>query len=173
MCESKQSGDQSQNRPLIGTIGYRNVLVENNIETEVDNNDTSITNDVLVWNSGRNTSTISSVEVSIGDAVYQTDGSGSLSSSETSVQSSDSRPLVVVGVAAHTIGHREITIINNSTIGDDNNDNNSYDASNDGTDSGSNANLSTIGVADTFTGSTVSESNEIRQLVSIRGRFSD
>ena len=79
----------------------------------------------------------------------------------------------LVGVAAHTIGHREITIINNSTIGDDNNDNNSYDASNDGTDSGSNANLSTIGVADTFTGSTVSESNEIRQLVSIRGRFSD
>lgn len=80
----------------------------------------------------------------------------------------------LVGVAAHTIGHREITIINNSTIGDDNNDNNSYDASNDGTDSGSNANLSAIGVADTFTGSTVSKSNEIRQLVvvSVRGSVS-
>lgn len=76
---------------------------------------------------------------------------------------------MVVGVAAHTIGHREITIINNSTTGDDNND-----ASDDGTDIGSNANLSTIGVADTLTGSTVSESNEIRQLVvvSVRGSVS-
>lgn len=83
---------------------------------------------------------------------------------------------MVVGVAAHTIGHREITIIDNSTTGEDNNDNNSYDASTYDTVSVSSGNLSIVetGAGVYSSNNSGAESDNIRQLVvvSVRGSVS-
>ncbi len=77
----------------------------------------------------------------------------------------------LVGVAAHTIGHREITIIDNSTTGDDNND---ISGTNLNSVNVSNANLSTVGGNNANTISNNSESDFVRQLVvvSVRGSVS-
>lgn len=77
----------------------------------------------------------------------------------------------LVGVAAHTIGHREITIIDNSTTGDDNND---ISGTNLNSVSISNANLSTVGGDNASNNSNNSESDLVRQLVvvSVRGSVS-
>ena len=83
---------------------------------------------------------------------------------------------MVVGVAAHTIGHREITIIDNSSTGDNNNDNNSYDASIYDTVSVSSGNLSSVetGTGVYSSNNSGAESDNIRQLivVSVRGSVS-
>ena len=61
-----------------------------------------------------------------------------------------------MSVAAHTIGHREITFINNTTTGDDNND---ISGTNLNSVSISNANLSTVGGDNAINNSNNSESD--------------